>query len=138
QVLRTPTNGVSIQGRGAAGVAGMKLRADVTVVGAAATIGDEALITVTSNSCAKATPLAELEPKGRGGVGVRVTKLTDDASVTLMEVGEPLGILAIMASDEDSTKTDPNPVPLILEPSRRDLVSTLSERQVLALGPARW
>ena len=116
----------------------MKLRADVTVVGAAATIGDEALITVTSDSCAKATPLAELEPKGRGGIGVRVTKLADDASVTLMEVGEPLGILAIMASDKDPTKTDPNPVPLILEPSRRDLVSTLSERQVLALGPARW
>jgi hypothetical protein len=43
-----------------------------------------------------------------------------------------------MASDEDPSKADPNPVPLILEPGRRDLVSTSTERQVLALGPARW
>ncbi|MBS1265066.1 MAG: DNA gyrase subunit A [Acidimicrobiaceae bacterium] len=138
QALRTPIDAISIQGRGAAGVAGMKLRADATVIGAAAAIGDEALITVTSDTCAKATPMAELDSRGRGGVGVRVTKLSDGASVTLMEVGEPLGLLAVMASDEDPSKIDPTPVPLILEPGRRDLVSTSTERQVLALGPARW
>ena len=138
QVLRTPIDAISIQGRGAAGVAGMKLRADATVIGAAATIGDEALITVTNDSCAKATPMGELDSRGRGGVGVRVTRLADGALVTLMEVGEPLGLLAVMASDEDPSKADPNPVPLILEPGRRDLVSTSTERQVLALGPARW
>jgi len=138
QALRTPTGAVSIQGRGASGVAGMKLRGDATVIGAAATIGDEALITVTSDSCAKATPMADMETRGRGGVGVRVTKLGDDTSLTLMDVGEPLGLLAVMASDDDPRKPDPNPVPLMLEPGRRDLVSTSTERQVLALGPARW
>ncbi|MBC8194394.1 MAG: DNA topoisomerase 4 subunit A [Acidimicrobiia bacterium] len=138
QALRTPTGAVSIQGRGASGVAGMKLRGDATVVGAAATIGDEALITVTSDSCAKATPMADMETRGRGGVGVRVTKLGDDTALTLMDVGEPLSLLAVMASDDDPRKPDPNPVPLMLEPGRRDLVSTSTERQVLALGPARW
>ncbi len=138
QVLRTPTEAVSIQGRGAAGVAGMKLRGDAVVVGAGPTIGDEDLVTVTSDSCAKATPVGDLESRGRGGVGVRITKLADRASLTLVRLGQPMDLLAVMASDDDPRKPDPNPVPLMLEPTRRDLVSGATERQVLALGPARW
>jgi len=138
QVLRTAVDGISVQGRGAAGVAGMKLREGATVVAAAVVIGDDVLVTVTDDACVKATPLSELDAKGRGGVGVRVSRLADGASVTLAHVGPAIGLLSIMASDADPKKPDPSPVPLMLEATKRDLVSTASERQILAIGPARW
>ena len=138
QVLRTPVDGISVQGRGAAGVAGMKLRPGATVVGAAVILGEDVLITVTDDGGVKATPVSELDAKGRGGVGVRATRLGDGTTLTLAHVGPPMGLLAIMAADDDPKKPDPNPVPLVLEPTRRDLVSAPSERQILAIGPARW
>ena len=138
QALRTPVDAVSVQGRGAAGVAGMKLRSGVVVVGAAPVLSDDTLITVTDTGGIKATPLSELEARGRGGIGVRVSKLADGSALSLAHIGQPMGLLAIMGTDEDPRRPDPNPVPLILEPTRRDLVSTASERQILAIGPARW
>jgi len=138
QALRTPVDAVSVQGRGAAGVAGMKLRSGVVVVGAAPVLGDNTLITVTDTGGVKATPLSELEARGRGGIGVRVSKLADGSALSLAHIGQPMGLLAIMGTDEDPRRPDPNPVPLMLEPTRRDLVSTASERQILAIGPARW
>ena len=138
QALRTPVDAVSVQGRGAAGVAGMKLRSGVVVVGAAPVLSDDTLITVTDTGGVKATPLSELEARGRGGIGVRVSKLADGSALSLTHIGQPMGLLAIMGTDEDPRRPDPNPVPLILEPTRRDLVSTASERQILAIGPARW
>jgi len=108
------------------------------VVGAGPILGDETVITITSGACAKATPAGELDSRGRGGIGVRITKLAGGATLTLTRVGQPMGMLAVMASDGDPRKPDPSPVPLMLEPSRRDLVSTPTERQILALGPARW
>ena len=138
QALRTPVDAVSVQGRGAAGVAGMKLRSGVVVVGAAPVLGDDTLITVTDTGGVKATPLSELEARGRGGIGVRVSKLADGSALSLTHIGQPMGLLAIMGTDEDPRRPDPNPVPLILEPTRRDLVSTASERQILAIGAARW
>ena len=138
QALRTPVDAVSVQGRGAAGVAGMKLRSGVVVVGAAPVLSDDTLITVTDTGGVKATPLSELEARGRGGIGVRVSKLADGSALSLAHIGQPMGLLAIMGTDEDPRRPDPNPVPLILEPTRRDLVSTASERQILAIGPARW
>ena len=138
QALRTPVDAVSVQGRGAAGVAGMKLRSGVVVVGAAPVLSDDTLITVTDTGGVKATPLSELEARRRGGIGVRVSKLADGSALSLAHIGQPMGLLAIMGTDEDPRRPDPNPVPLILEPTRRDLVSTASERQILAIGPARW
>ena len=138
QVLRTAVDGISVQGRGAGGVAGMKLRAGATVVGAGPVLGDDLLFTVGEQCTAKATPVADFESKGRGGVGVRVGKSADGPPLTLARVGQPLGLLAIMAADDNPKKPDPTPVPLLLEPSRRDLTSVTTERQVLDLGPARW
>jgi DNA gyrase subunit A len=138
QVLRTAIDSISIQGRGAAGVAGMKLKGGAAIVGAAGILGDDALITVTDTGGVKATPSAELESRGRGGIGVRVSKLADGSSISAAHVGPSIGLLAIMGTDEDPRKPDPVPVPLMLEPTRRDLVSGTSERQILAIGPARW
>jgi DNA gyrase subunit A len=139
QVLRMPVDAVSIQGRGAGGVAGMKLKGDARVVGAGALIGDGAAIVVTNASGVKATPYEELPVKGRGGQGVRLAKLGAGESVTLAWFGAmPADLLAQMADDHDPKKIDPNPVPLDPEPSARDLVPARSDRQILVLAPARW
>jgi DNA gyrase subunit A len=138
QALRTPVDSVSVQGRGAAGVAGMKLKGGAVVVGAAAILDGDALITVTDTGGVKATPTSELESRGRGGIGVRVSKLADGSSISAAHMGPPIGLLAIMGTDEDPRKPDPVPVPLMLESTRRDLVSSASERQILAIGSARW
>ena len=50
----------------------MKLKAGAEVVGAGPVIGDGVVLTITSDSAAKATPYEEFESKGRGGQGVRV------------------------------------------------------------------
>jgi DNA gyrase subunit A len=138
QVLRTPVAGISVQGRGASGVTGMKLRNGATVVAAGPALGDDLLVTVTNDGAAKATPLAEFESRGRGGIGIRATKIPDGISVTVAQVGTVAGLLAVMTSDADPAKADPKPVPLVLESTKRDLVATTTERQILALGPARW
>ena len=144
QVLRMPLDSISVQGRGAGGVAGMKLKAGAEVVGAGPVIGDGVVLTVTSDSAAKATPYEEFESKGRGGQGVRVAKLGAAETVTLAwfgslgSIGGPGDLLAQMADDEDPKKLDPNPVPFDIAPSKRDLVPTKTERQVMVLGPSRW
>ena len=138
QTLRTPVDNISTQGRNAAGVIGMKLREGVKVVGAGAALGDGAVITVTDTGTAKATPFEELTTKGRGGTGIRITKFTKEKSITLAKVVGPDVVLAVMATDDDPRKSDPVPVDLPLESSKRDLVSSKTERRILDIGPARW
>jgi DNA gyrase subunit A len=144
QALRMPVDSISVQGRGAGGVAGMKLKGDATVVGAGPAIGDGVVLTITSAAGAKATPYEEFESKGRGGQGVRAAKLGSGETITLAWLGAlgSLGgagdLLAQMADDDDPKKLDPNPVPFAIEPSKRDLVPTSTERQVMVLGPSRW
>ena len=144
QTLRMPVDSISVQGRGAGGVAGMKLKGDATVVGAGPVIGDGVVLTITSEAGAKATPYEEFESKGRGGQGVRAAKLGSGETITLAwlgtlgSIGGAGDLLAQMAADDDPKKLDPNPVPFTLEPSKRDLVPTSTERQVMVLGPSRW
>ncbi len=140
QVLRMPADAVSVQGRGAGGVAGMKLRGDARVVGAAPLLGDGAVVIATGGAGAKATAYEEVPSKGRGGQGVRIAKLADGESVTAAWIGPTpmLGVLAQMADDDDPRKLDPNPVPFELEPTGRDLVPARLERSVMVLADARW
>ena len=63
QALRTPVDNISIQGRNAAGVLGMKIRDGVKIVGAGAAIGDGAVVTVTDTGSAKVTPFEELSSR---------------------------------------------------------------------------
>ena len=129
---------VSIQGRGASGVAGMKLKNGSVVVAAEAILGDDFVTTIFSNQTAKVTPVAEFESRGRNGVGVRITKVNEDSKLTIAKIGPLTNLLAVMATDDDPKKPDPNPVQLLLESSKRDLVGTTTERQILALGISRW
>ena len=113
-------------------------------MGAGPLIGDGVVLTVTSDSAAKATPFEEFEAKGRGGQGVRITKLGTSETLTLAwfgtlgSIGGAGDLLAQMAADDDPKKLDPNPVPFTIEPSRRDLMSATTDRQVMVLAPSRW
>ena len=138
QALRTPVDGISVQGRNAGGVAGMKLRGDAQVVGADVVLGEGEVLIATSSGNAKATPVAELEAKGRGGIGVRLTKLADDEQVEVVHIGGREDLLCVMGSDDDPRKPDPNPVPCPVPASKRDLAATRTERPILGLGPSRW
>jgi len=137
QVLRTPVDGISVQGRGAGGVAGMALKGS-TIIGAGPAIGDTAIVSVTTAGLAKATPADEIPTKGRGGGGVRLTKLGDGQRLTQAHVGPLADLACIMGSDDNPAQPDPNPVAFPLEPTRRDLVSQPTERPILSMGPARW
>ena len=117
---------------------GMKLKNGSIIVAAEAILGDDFVTTVFSNQTAKVTPVAEFESRGRNGVGVRITKIAEDSKVTIAKIGPLTNLLAVMATDDDPKKPDPNPVQLLLESSKRDLVGTTTERQILTLGVSRW
>ena len=138
QILRLPVDAVSVQGRGAGGVAGMKLKDDGTVVGAGALLGDGGVFVVSDQKGVKATPYEELPVKGRGGQGVRLAKLGDGEALTTAWFGISGDLLAQMADDDDPKKLDPNPEAVELEPTGRDLVPGRTERQILVLAPGRW
>jgi DNA gyrase subunit A len=138
QSLRTAADGISVQGRSAAGVAGMKAREGATVIGAGAALGDGAVVTVSDAGTAKITPFEELETKGRGGGGVRITRFTKEKRLAMATVVGPEALMAVMATDDDDKKADPTPVDLSVEPTKRDLVSSKTERRILAVGLARF
>ncbi len=138
QVLRTGVDNISVQGRGASGVAGMKLREGVKVIGAGAALGDGAVITVSDIGTAKVTSFEEVPSKGRAGTGVRITRFSKERALTDAWIVGPDVSLAVMATDDDPKKPDPIPVDLPLEPTRRDLVSVATERRILEVGESRW
>lgn len=140
QILRTASDNISIQGRGAGGVAGMKLKGDAVVV--AADIIDDALfdctvICVSSDAEAKATPIDEIAPKGRGGGGVRLMRLKPSQFISQVYIGTLESLWVLMSTDDDLTKLDPTPVPFEIEPTKRDLAATDTERQILAIAQIR-
>ena len=116
----------------------MKIREGAAVVGAGAALGDGAVVTVSDIGTAKITPFEELEAKGRGGTGVRITRFTKEKRLAMATVVGPDALMAVMATDDDDKKADPTPVDLTLEPTKRDLVSSKTERRILAVGVGRW
>lgn len=140
QVLRTPVDGINDQGRGAGGVAGMRLLSGAKVVGADVLLGDGVALTVTSGGGVKATPYGDLLAKGRGGQGVRIARLADGETVTGTWFGPAAmtDVYALMADYDDPRKLDPNPVAFNIEASSRDLVPNRTERQIMVVGDARW
>jgi DNA gyrase subunit A len=68
-------------GRPAAGVIGMKLRAEDEVIALVATSQGDGLLTVTNNGYGKRTPFEEYPKKGRGGLGVKTAMLTSKVGV---------------------------------------------------------
>lgn len=139
--LRTSVDGISVQGRGAAGVAGMNLKDGSRILAAGPVdleIWDGVIVSVSTGAEAKATPFEELTAKGRGTGGVRLTKLRAGESLVTARVGSAENLWVLMSTDDDAAKLDPTPVPFAIEPTKRDLVSTSTDRQILDLGHVRW
>ena len=139
--LRTGVDGMSLQGRGAAGVGGMKLKDGAKIIAAGVVdpeVWDGAVVSVTSNAAAKATPYDEVPAKGRNTGGVRLTKLRDGERLTLAYVGSTENLWVLKSTDDDASKLDPVPVAFGLEPTKRDLVSTDTDRQILSIATVRW
>jgi DNA gyrase subunit A len=140
QALRTDAGGVSIQGRSAGGVAGMKLTEGATVVGAGPISADDdtIVLTQTEKQTAKVTDVDEIAAKGRGTGGVRVTKFRDETRIELAYVGPEAGVSLIVATAESPTKPDPSPEPLTIPHTGRDLISRKIPKRILAVGFGRW
>jgi DNA gyrase subunit A len=146
QALRTPVSSISIQGPGARGVAGIKLKGTARVVGAgpaptdgAATSGPGyAAITVTDRGTAKVTATEEIPSKGRGTGGVRLTRFKDEHRIDFAWVGPLERTMAVVGQADAATRPDNSPQALTMRPTRRDGVSSSTERRILAVGSLRW
>ena len=146
RALRMDASSVRLQRRGAAGMAGIKLREGCAPVGAGAVIGDSVLLVATSTagtsrgsgSGLKSTHCSELPTQRRGGQGVLVVKLLPGESVVAAAVGVADGMLALMGQDGDPRKIDPQPVPVRVEPTPRYRSPQRSDRRIHVLAPARW
>ncbi len=142
RALRMEASSVRVQRRGAAGMAGIKLREGSVPVGAGAVAGDSVLVVATTaggtEGGIKTTPCSDLPTQGRGGQGVLVVKLAADERVVAAAVGDADGMLALMGQDDNPRKMDPHPVALRLEPTARYRSPQRVERPIHVLAPGRW
>ena len=138
QALRCEAASVSVQGRSAAGVAGMKLSDGATVIAAGPVTDDAIVLTHSDRQTAKVTDVAEVPTKGRGTGGVRVTKFKDEKRLDFGYVGPEAGLQLIVASEDAPSKPDANPEPLTIPHTARDLMSRPNARRILLAGFSRW
>ncbi len=142
RALRMEASSVRVQRRGAAGMAGIKLREGSVPVGAGAVVGDPVLMVATSEAGAgsgiKATHCSELPTQGRGAQGVLIVKLQPGESVVAAAVGAADGMLALMGQDDNPRKIDPHPVPARIEPTARYRSPQRFDRRIHVLAQGRW
>jgi len=138
QALRTPVNGISVQGAGAQGVAGMAPRGTAKVLAAGLAQEGGVILTVTDLGTVKSTVVEEVPVKGRGTGGVRLTKFKDETRLDYAWVGLPERIVAIVGQPGAPTKPDNTPEPVAIKPSRRDGPSVSTARRILSVGSLRW
>ena len=139
QALRTPADGISIQGPGAAGVAGMKLKAGSALVAAGLVEFGAVVLLVSDDGAVKVTDLAEVPTKGRATGGVRTVRWKNfETTASFAWVGRNQQMAAVVFEDGDSRKVDPTPFPLNIEASRRDGTTTDLDVQVSVVGEYRF
>ncbi|MFV0260657.1 MAG: DNA topoisomerase (ATP-hydrolyzing) subunit A [Acidimicrobiales bacterium] len=138
QALRTPASGISLQGPGAKGVAGMSLKGKSRVLTAGVATDAATVLTVTDQGTAKLTATSEIPAKGRGTGGVRLTRFGAEQRLDYAWVGAPERVMCVVGQADAPTRPDTTPAPLTLRPSRRDGASTATDRRILAVGAMRW
>lgn len=138
QALRTPAEGISVQGAGAKGVAGVGVKGNAKVLAAGQATGDTVIITVSDLGTVKSTDVAEVPIKGRGAGGVRITKFKDENRLDFAWIGNPERIVALVGQVDAPTKQDNTPEPVAIRPTRRDGPSSTAPRRILAIGSLRW
>ncbi len=138
QALRTPAEGISVQGAGAKGVAGIGVKGNAKVLAAGPVTHGTVIITVTDLGTVKSTDTAEVPTKGRGAGGVRITKFKDEHRLDFAWIGNPERIVALVGQPDAPTKHDNTPEPVAIRPTRRDGPSSSAPRRILAIGSLRW
>ncbi len=138
QALRTPANGISIQGASSKGVAGISLKGNARVVAAGTALDRSVIITISDIGTGKATSVDEIPSKGRGTSGVRITKFKDEHRLDYAWVGIPDRIVAVIGQADAPTKPDNTPESFAMRPTRRDGGSSALANRVLTLGDLRW
>jgi DNA gyrase subunit A len=138
QAMRCGAGTVTVQGRGAGGVAGMKLTDGATVVAAGTADQDTILLTVSDAQTAKVTDAAEIPLKGRATGGLRLTKFRTESQIDWAYVGPEDGVLIVVGQADNPTRPDPKAEPLTIPHTARDLASKATKRRFLAVGTGRW
>jgi DNA gyrase subunit A len=139
QVLRCAADAVPVQGRGAGGVAGMKLSDGATVVGAGTAGPESVVLTVTDGQTAKVTDVEEFPAKRRATAGLRATKFrSGERRLEWAYVGPESGVLVVVGAEDAPSRPDPSPETLTIPPTARDLASRKSRRWWLGAAFARW
>ena len=139
RALRTASEAISVQGRAARGVAGVKLRGGARVIAAGLADPDNGMVlTATDGDVVKLTAVSEIPTQGRGSGGVRLTRFRGfETQLWLGAVAPTADIWCLFGQDEDPAKLDPQPGALRVEPTWRDGLGVKGPR-VLAAGKARW
>jgi len=138
QVLRTAVSGVSVQGRGAGGVAGMKLRPGTVIVGAGLVTPEAVIASITDAGTAKLTPVDEVPTKGRATGGVRLTRFKNERRLVAAVVAPPDALVAVVGQADAPTRPDPTPIEVPVPVTRRDAPSGVADERVLAIGTRRF
>ena len=139
QALRTRASGVSLQGPGAAGVAGMKLKPGSKVMAGGIVEFGTALVVVSDEGAVKVTDAAEIPTKGRATGGVRVVKWRDfETTAAFAWVGRNQQLAAIVAEAGETQKLDGTPMPLAVEPTRRDGMTVNFDQKIVVVGEYRF
>ncbi|WP_419924852.1 DNA gyrase/topoisomerase IV subunit A [Candidatus Poriferisocius sp.] len=126
RALRAPVESVSVQGRGATGVVGMRLRDDDRILTADSVGGDEALIMVDRSGSVAIIPVTDIPATARGGLGA--PQAGEHQLVTAV-VAPPADLLAEV---DDNGKPAKAPVPFPLANGDAD------HTVVLSVGMPRW
>jgi DNA gyrase subunit A len=131
QLLRTPADGVPVQGAGARGVAGMKLKGDATVVAAGAGTPASVVVTIAGSAATatslKVTALESFPRTGRDGVGVRCQRLLS---------GEAALIAGWVGTTPLACSPGGKPLPLPEIDERRDASGTRTPAAKVLVGSA--
>ncbi len=133
-------------GRDTSGVKGMSFRDDDYLIKAAVGDAEDDLyvFTVTEQGFAKRTPVSDYRVQGRGGLGIKVMKTTDDrgAVAGALLVHEDDEVLVIMTSGK-VVRSDVSEVPakgrdtmgvVFARPDRGDIVLGLARNEERDLG----
>ncbi len=131
QLLRSAVDTVPVQGAGARGVAGMRLKDGAHVVAAGAATSTSSVVTVAGSAAAatslKVTPMDAFPRTGRDGVGVRCHRLLA-AEAAL--IGGWVGQVPLACSPGGK------PLPLPEPDSRRDASGAKSPAAKILVGSA--
>ncbi len=137
QSIRFSSNDVREMGRQAAGVRGIKLGKDDTLVGAGVVpkgIKDAQLLVLSSTGYGKKTKLSEYKTQGRGGSGIKTMSITTKtkqlvgATVILNQNGE----LVAMSQKSQAIRTGLDEIPTLSRATQGVRIMKLREGDSLA------